>query len=108
MAGRAGPEPAGPQGAVSREVLKDAVAAAGRAVAVPVAVPVARQAGRVVLAVAPEAMVPRGPSVRAAPSEPRFVFSAARLSRRGGASRALLLPRRGHPPVEVGRDRSGF
>ena len=81
MAGRAGPEPAGPQGAVSREVLKDAVAAAGRVVAVPVA----RQAGRVVRAVDPETMVPRGPSGRAAPSEPRLVFSAARSSRRGGA-----------------------
>ena len=64
MAGRAGPEPAGPQGAVSREVLKDAVAAAGRAVACQ-----AGRVGRVVLAVDPEAMVPRGPSVRAAPSE---------------------------------------
>ena len=62
MAGRAGPEPAVPQGVVSREVLKDAVAAA----VLEEAVPVGR---RVVLAVDPEAMVPRGPSARAAPNE---------------------------------------
>jgi 16S rRNA G1207 methylase RsmC len=73
---RVGPELVARQEAVLREALKDAVAAAVRAV------PVGR---RVVLAVDPEAMVPRGPSVRAAPNEPRLVFSAARSSRRGGA-----------------------
>jgi hypothetical protein len=69
-----GPELVARQEGVLREALKDAVAAAVRAVAVSV--------GRRV--VDPEAMVPRGPSARAAPNEPRLVFSAARSSRRGG------------------------
>ena len=102
MVGQVVLELAGPPAAVPRVALKGAAAVAVLVVAVlVVAVPAARQVGQAMT-------VPRGPSVRAAPSEPRFVFSAARLSRRGGASRALLLPRRGHPPVEVGRDRSGF
>ena len=82
----AGPELAARQEAVLREVLKDAVAAA----VLEGAVPVAR---RVVLAVDPEAMVPRGPTVRAAPSESWSVFSAARSTRRGGAD-AGYAPRR--------------
>ena len=55
------------QEAVLREALKDAVAAAVRAVAVAVAV--GRWAVRVVRVVDPETMVPRGPSGRAAPNE---------------------------------------
>jgi len=53
------------QEAVLREALKDAVAAAVRAVAVPVG----RRVVRVVRVVDPETMVPRGPSGRAAPNE---------------------------------------
>jgi hypothetical protein len=56
-----GPELAAHQGAVPRAALKGAAA-----VAVPeVAVPAARQVGQVGLAVT----APRGPNVRAAPSE---------------------------------------
>ena len=73
-----GPELVARQEAVLREALKDAGAAAVRAVAVPVG-------RRVVRAGDQGAMVPRGPSVRAAPNESRLVFSAARSSRRGGA-----------------------
>jgi hypothetical protein len=62
----AGPEPAVPQGAVPRAALKGAAAVAVPEVAVrEVAVPAARQVGQVGLAVT----APRGPNVRAAPSE---------------------------------------
>ncbi len=95
-AGRAGLELAARQGAVLREALKDAVVAAGRAAAVPAGRVVVR---RVVLAVDQEATVPRGPSVRAAQSEPRSVnpdrpLSAARSSRRGGADAGCAPCRR--------------
>ncbi|MEI8319118.1 MAG: hypothetical protein WCH79_14330 [Planctomycetia bacterium] len=67
----AGPELAVRQGAVPRAALKGAAAVAVPEVAVPevavreVAVPAARQVGQVGLAVT----APRGPNVRAAPSE---------------------------------------
>jgi len=62
----AGPELAAHQGAVPRAALKGAAAVAVREVAVrEVAVPAARQVGQVGLAVT----APRGPNVRAAPSE---------------------------------------
>jgi hypothetical protein len=62
----AGLEPAVPRAAVHRAALKGAAAVAVREVAVrEVAVPAARQVGQVGLAVT----APRGPNVRAAPSE---------------------------------------
>ena len=62
----AGPELAAHQGAVPRAALKGAAAVAVREVAVrEVAVPAARQVGQVGQAVT----APRGPNVRAAPSE---------------------------------------
>lgn len=69
------------QEAVLREALKDAVAAAVRAV------PVGRRAVRVVRVVDPETMVPRGPSGRAAPNEPMGLLRGA-----------VIAPRRGPTP----------
>ena len=83
MVGQVVLELAGPEPAVHRAALKGAAAVVVLVVAVlVVAVPAARQVGLAMT-------VPRGPNVRAAPSESRRLFSAARLSRRGGASRAV-------------------
>ena len=72
-----GPELVARQEGVLREALKDAVAAAVRA-----EVSVGRRVVRVVQAVDQEAMVPRGPSGRAAPNEPIGLLRGAVIAPR--------------------------